>query len=837
MSLGLVVARSLLGAVLLAAAGALVGLSEGDVVPVDVLLGAALGLLAGPLALGERAARHGRPWAALVWCAGLGVVGVLVAAVQVGFVARLLVTGGVAGAYDDAYLAVWQAALDPATLRAVLARAAPFALVAPLAGGFGWRGLVLGVVLGGALVPIVAVTAGAGAVSVERSARLGPRPADAAWALPTGAGAPRPCATAFSYDQEYPQQVPARAVLFAAALDALALAACVLAGRRRDARSRHLPLPRALPALATLALAALAVLGGRPPPAYLVDPLLDALRPGPDPAWGLLRRLGPADAAAAPILAARLQDPSPLRRELAADLLGRLGPAAASALPAIERALLHPNRDVRLDALDALPGLGPAARPLRRAFLRLFLAEHLDTWPLEDPTRLTRLLDDLGGEPDRDELVALAFDDEVDVAANALERLWKRGELDPSLTPRVLALARLPSGVGILLRAEHVVEPARAHLDALLDDPELDGRAAVLWVLFDRDVPPPLLVRAARHGDDQVRERAAEALASSHRQADAWALDLLVSLVDDPARPVVQAATNALASHRADGLAALTDEVAAGAPRARAALAALGRTRTAWAGEAVLPLARALDEGDSSLRPAIVATLADLAGVAPGEARHHAAQALAHATRDPALAPAALTVLRAYPALAVPAAREVLVAALDGPRPDLRARAALALLLCEDRQGWREGLVAQHRPALGRALEDALTDPAWPLPTVAVLEALRAFGPDWLDLPGALGAVGRGASEGRDYDACRLALGLLLEAGPRAGPVAADLVSALSSRHPELRRWAANALRKLDSDALAPHRAALEARRRAEREDGPTAMLLEWVLHRLREAE
>ncbi|MBX3472068.1 MAG: hypothetical protein KF878_34890 [Planctomycetes bacterium] len=830
-----VVARSLLGAVLLAAAGALVGLSEGDIVPVDVLLGAALGLLAGPLALGERAARHGRPWAALVWCAALGVVGVLVAAVQVGFVASLPATGAVAGAYEDAYLAVWQAALDPATLRAVLARAAPFALVAPLAASFGWRGLVLGVVLGGALVPIVAVTAGAGAVSVERSVRLGPRPLDAAWALPTGVGAPRPCATAFSYDQEYPQQFPARAVLFAAALDALALAACVLVGRRREARSRHLPLARALPAVATLALAALAVLGGRPPPPYLIDPLLDALRPGPDPAWGLLRRLGPDDGAAAPVLAARLQDPSPLRRELAADLLGRLGPAAASALPAIERALLHPNQDVRLDALGVLPGLGPVARPLRRAFLRLLVAEELDSWPLEEPSRVTRLIEDMGGWPDRAELVALAFDDDVDAAASALLRLREEGELDPWLTPRVLALTRLRSRVGILLYTGHVAAPARALLGALLEDPTLDGEAAILDVLIDRRVPPSVLERAAGHADDRVRARVAEALAAPYRPADTWVLDLLVSLIDDPARPVLQAATHALVSHRAEGLAALTAEVASGSPRARAALAALALNRT-WAGEAVLPLARALDEGDPSLRPVIVATLADLAGVAPGEAGHHAAQALAHATHDPALAAAAFDVLRAYPALAVPAAREALVAALEGPRPDLRVRAALALLLCEDRQGWREGLVARHRPALGRALEDALTNPAWPAPPVAVLEAFRAFGPGWLDLPGALGAVGRVAGEGRNYDARRHALGLLLEAGPRAGPVAGDLVAALSSGYPEFRRWAADALRKLEPHALAPHRAVLEALRAAD-PDGRTQALLTWVFERLDEAE
>ncbi|MBX3472065.1 MAG: hypothetical protein KF878_34875 [Planctomycetes bacterium] len=710
-----VVWRAVVGAMLLAiAAGVASHQAFGEVEPADVLLGAALGLLAGPLALGERAARLGRPWAAFVWCAGLAVVGLLAGAVQAGFAARVWATGTTAGAHAASYADVWIAALDPSTLPVVALRALPFALLPVIAGRWGRAGLLIGAVV--LALPLPALLGWASDPLGDPAVHLPGH--DAAWGLPTG---PRAVWPFTEHDGSWllaaralwspPEVRLTSLVLRSLPLDVLALTltallADLLARRRATSPaarpSRRLPLARALPALGVLALAALAILGHRPPPAFLVAPLVDLVEDdqGRGLAEGLLHRLGPDDAGAVGPLAQKLADPaSAQRRRFAATLLARIGPpAAVEALPALGEAL-RDEPEVAWAVLDAIAALGPAARPLTPALLRTRLAfrfvsdpRNRWSWREEDEVPLhvavDALLQRLGqGEVGREDLLAFLDDRDDTVVAGALRELIGRADLQPDDAARFYEVARRGVAVEAAIQAlawHH--RPAVALLRERAAQSDLDGDDPIL-LLLRSSLPDDLsdvFERLARHADAGVRRAVAEALDLRHPVGRSpFAPDLLLALLGDPDARVHDAAARALRSQyalAADPVAAALD---ARGPVALPAAALLGELGVH--GQSAVPaLVRALADGPPDLRLASARSLGRLVGgVDDATTRGEVLDALLAATlsADEALAVEALAALGSFASTdEAPRVRDALLAALDAPSPEVRARAAVTLV-------------------------------------------------------------------------------------------------------------------------------------------------------------
>ncbi|MCO5168870.1 MAG: hypothetical protein M9894_21230 [Planctomycetes bacterium] len=890
-----VVRRAAVGAVLLAiAAGIASRQAFGEVEPADVLLGAALGLLAGPLALGERAARLGRPWAALVWCAGLAVAGVLAGAVQAGFAARVWATGTTAGAHAASYADVWVAALDPSTLPVVALRALPFALLPVLAGLWGWRGLLVGAVV--LALPLRALLGWASDPLVAPAVLLPGH--GAAWGLPTGARAVWP--EFEGHDGQWVQaariglSLPWKAplvglVLSAVRLDALALAATALladlfahrsAASSADRPSRRLPLARALPALAVGAIAALSILGHRPPPAFLVGPLVDLVdddqRRGL--AEGLLHRLGPDDAGAVGPLAQKLADPaSAQRRRFAATLLARIGPpAAVEALPALGEAL-RDEPEVARAVLDAIAALGPAARPLTPALLRTRLAQRFVSDPRnrwswradEVPLHVAvdALLQRLGqGEVGRVDLLAFLDDRDDTVVAGALRELVGRADLQPDDAARFYEVARRGVAVEAAIQAlawHH--RPAVALLRERAAQSDLDGDDPIL-LLLRAPLPGDLtdvFERLAAHPDPGVRRSVAEALDLRYPAGRSpFAPGLLLALLADPDARVHDAAARALRSQyalAADPLAAALD---ARGPVALPAAALLGELGVHGQG-AVPALVRALADGPPDLRLASARALGRLVGgVDDATTRGEVLDALLAATlsEDEALAVEALAALGSFASTdEAPRVRDALLAALDARSPEVRARAAVTLVHAGGPTRTRGGrglrVLDADLPRVIAALADALPRPEACMALAAIgppareavpalaravaasgdaRPALRALDAIGLDAPGAIAAVGRALRVGSP-DARLLAASLLRREGPRAAAALDDLAAALDDPEPAVRREAIVALDRLDRADCLPLRDTLQARGHRE-EDPQAAALLRGLLRRLGEA-
>jgi HEAT repeat protein len=83
-----------------------------------------------------------------------------------------------------------------------------------------------------------------------------------------------------------------------------------------------------------------------------------------------LARIGPAAAAAVPVLVEELRSEDPDRRWRAARTLGRIGPASAVAVPLLTQALTDGNAAVRQHAARALGRIGPAAHSAAAALQR-----------------------------------------------------------------------------------------------------------------------------------------------------------------------------------------------------------------------------------------------------------------------------------------------------------------------------------------------------------------------------------------------------------------------------------------------------------------------------------
>lgn len=884
-----VVGRAVVGAVLLAvAAGVADRQTFGEVDPADVLLGAALGLLVGPLALGERAARLGRPWAAFVWCAGLAVVGVLAGAVQAGFAARVWATGTTTGAHAASYADVWIAALDPATLPVVALRALPFALLPVLAGRWGRGGLLAGVVV--LALPLPALLGWASDPFSDPAVHLPGH--GAAWGLPTGPRAVWPqftehegsWLTAARMGLPLPEAPLVGLALTSLQLDALALAltallADLLARRRATSpatrSSRRLPLARALPTLGVLAIATLSILGHRPPPAFLVGPLVDLVdddqRRGL--AEGLLLRLGPDDAGAVGPLAQKLRDPaaSAQRRRLAATLLARIGPPAAlEALPALEAAL--GDEPLVLDAaLDAIAALGPSARPLTRKLFRTAL-EWSDPEPRVDPSparqRLDAILVRLGHRVTREALLECLEERVPSVVPGALQLLMVRGELGAADAAGLYALAIDGIAVDEAVRAlASLGAPAVALLRERLLAADLSRHDPILMLLLHDPLPSEsldLLPLAAGHADPGVRWHAALALAARRPAgASTLAVDLLVTLLGDADALVHDEAARALRTHQARAARPLADAVDARAPVALSAAAVLGELGVH--GQSGVPaLLRALADGPPDLRLASARSLGRLVGgVEDAATRGEVLDALLAAalSADEALAVEALAALGSFAATdEAPRVRDALLAALDAPSPEVRARAAVTLVHAGGPTRTRGGrglrVLDADLPRVIAALADALPraeacmalaaigPPAREaVPALAravaaggdVRPALRALDAIGLDVPGAIAAVGRTLRVGSS-DARLLAASLLRREGPRAAAAVDDLAAALDDSEPAVRREVIVALGRLDRQALpASLRGALQAH--AGREDDPqAAALLRELLRRLGEA-
>lgn len=888
-----VVRRAVVGAVLLAiAAGVASRQAFGEVEPADVLLGAALGLLAGPLALGERAARLGRPWAAFVWCAGLAVVGVLAGAVQAGFAARVWATGTTAGAHAASYADVWIAALDPSTLPVVALRALPFALLPVLAGRWGRGGLLIGVAIVGVALPALNGPAQGLLWGVL------PPGHGAAWGLPTGPRAVWPDLTeegrefwvaAARLGLGLPGVPLVGLVLSSLRLDALALAVTSLVGdllaRRRappgaeraERRTRRPPLARALPTLGVLAIAALSILGHRPPPTFLIAPLVDLVdddgRRGL--AEGLLRRLGPTNAAAVGPLAQKLVDPTSMdRRWLAATLLAQIGPpAAVEALPALSAAL-EDDPIVAAAALEAISALGPAARPLAPALLRARLSQRVVPWGLRPgwahpraPSGLDDLLERLGVEVGREDLLAFLDDRDDAVVAGALRALVGRADLEPGDAARFYEVARRGVAVEAAIRALTWLDrPAVALLRDRAEQADLDGDDPILHLLrtsLSGDLSD-LFPRLARHADPGVRRAVVEALDLGQPAGLApFAADLLLALLGDPDERVQDAAARALRSQNARAPGPLAAAVDARGPVALPAAALLGELGV-HGQSAVLALVRALADGPPDLRLASARSLGRLVGgVDDATVRGEVLDALLAATRsaDEALAVEALAALGSFASTdEAPRVRDALLAALDAPSPEVRARAAVTLVHAGGPTRTRGGrglrVLDADLPRVIAALADALPraeactalaaigPPAREaVPALAravaaggdVRPALRALDAIGLDAPGVIAAVGRALRVGSS-DARLLAASLLRREGPRAAAAVDDLAAALDDSEPAVRREVIVALGRLDRQALpASLRGALQAH--AGREDDPqAAALLRELLRRLGEA-
>lgn len=859
--------RALVGAPLLALAAALVDLWAFRAVgATDVLLGLALGLLAGPLTLAERAARLGRPWAALTWGMGLGVVGVLVAAVQGGFAARVLAQGSPAGAHAAVYTDVWLAALDPMTVWVVLARALPFALVPVL----GWRRLGLAVVVA-LLVGLTLDAAGDLAVALQDGG---------AWGLPTGARSTPHVAREPSLVGGLTMPLIERHVsvawitIWSVNLDALALVVAAGLGDRlarrhlarpEASRSRSVPLARLLPATAVLALATLLLVDHRPPPSFLVDGLVDALDDEARRVVSerLLDRLGPADADAVPVLAAKLGDPaSPKRRRAAAVCLTRIGaPANLAALPALGRALGDANPGVRDAVLEAVTALGPAARPIALDLVRLTLDEAASFrgWDAQSGLRASDALKAMRYEPTLDDLRALMQDPDGDIAAGAIAWLDGLDAFGPDAAPLLYEAAQRPGCEEVATRAlARLGAPALALLRERLAALDLQASDPILRLLGLVGSPEEQLASfslAARHVAAHVRRSAASRL---RRPSLAAGPRLLADLAVDADEEVRDEARRALATHGAAGVAPLASLVDARSSTETATLAVDALIHLGGAAEGALPaLARALSDGAPPLRAAAAGALGKVGPFAANDARAAVITALVAATRDPLMAGAAIDALRAFMSLDDPRVRDALLAALDAASPDVRARAAVSLVLGTGATRTRgtPGLSALDLhldrlvPALVAVLPHAEAYEAlWTLgprardasPALArrveaggdVSGALRALQAIGLDAPGALAAVGHALRKGRRVDRLQ-AIALLRAHGPGVSSILDDLVVALADPEPQVRRDVVVTLEALDADALARLRPRLEERLASE-PDAQTGALLQALLRRPR---
>ncbi|MBX3472067.1 MAG: hypothetical protein KF878_34885 [Planctomycetes bacterium] len=835
-----VACRAALGAALLLLAGRLAAQGRTPD-PAEDLLAGTLGLLAGPLALAERAAHLGRPWAALVWSGALAVVGVLFAAVQAGFAARVLTRGGVVEAHAAAHADVWLAALHPTTLPVVLARALPFALLPVLAGRGGRRGLLLAVVLGGFALPPLAL----GRAGEHEVLLPGDPPA---WALPTGPRAEweepvelawlDPRSRWLALDGQAVRVQPL--VLRAAAFDALALALAAilpdLLVRWRPAaagrRTRALPLARGVPTVAVAALAALLGARDRAPPAFLVPALLDLVHDDERQAQArrLLDRLGPRDVAAVQPLVAALRDAEPDRRRVALRLLARIGPpgtlAAVPALaPAIERCSWTGDLPALLDVLEPLgPATVSLGRELYRARTRAAPADEqrieallvLVGHPLTDPPET------------RQTLLALLDDPDWEIQLWALLRLDHGEGFEPADAAALHRLAfRHPEAVAALA---DMGSPGVTYLRYLLHVPTLSPDDPALELL-ERLLPDDVLEAfelAVRHPTPGVRRKAAEQLDAA--RPSGWfarAVGLLVSLLDDPAPDVRAAAACSLRSHGWAAVGSLEDEVDRCTPRAAAAAAVLGELG-AHGQAAIHVLLRAL-EGDAApdLLAASARALGRLAALDDPTLREAVLQALLAARRAPDERVAAAALGSLEPFAVGPDALRVwptLAAALEDPAPAVRTQAAITITRAAH-DAWP---LDPHLPRVVEALCDAL--PAEeagaalvsvgrraqvPLPLLSrvverggdVTSALRVIEAAKRDDPGAVRTLGL-ALRTATLEGRLLAIELL-EDHPDA---AADLVGALADDDPRVREAAARALRRFEPEVLRRVEPALRAR-------------------------
>lgn len=866
--------RALVGAPLLAIAAALVDLLLLRAVgPTDVLLGLALGLLAGPLTLAERAARLGRPWAALTWGAGVGVVGVLVAAVQAGFAARVLAQGSPAGAHAVVYADVWLAALDPTTVWVVVARALPFAVVPLLA----WRrsALLLAVLVVVVLALLRPWAPPEAATDVVVHLSHG-----GAWGLPTGARATSlgddevRVASGFSMSPGATLVPVTRITALAAAFDLVALVIAVGLGnvlaRRRPApagaaRSRSLPLARLLPTLGVVAVAGLLLVRHRSPPTFLVAGLVDALddevrRPR---ARRLLDRLGPDDAGAVPVLAAKLGDTSsPRRRRFAALSLRRIGPPAnLAALPALGRALGDANPEVLEAALDTVIEMGPAARPIAFNLVRVVLDARASLHDLDGGSwsrRAHEALARLGYEPTREDLVTLLQDPDGDVAAGAIRWLRRLGAFGPGSVPLLYDAAHRDgcTQVAVDVLAE-LGAPALALLRERLVAPDLHAKDPILRLLGRVGSAEEQLASfslAARHPAADVRRATAQRLRG---QGLPGAPALLAGLAVDADEAVRDEARRALATLGEGAAGPLAALIRARSSTETATFAVDALVLLGGAAEGALPaLERALKDGEPPLREAVAGALGKIGPYATTDARASVVAALVLAARDPLVAGAAIDALRSFMSLDDPRVREALLAALDAPSADVRARAAVSLVLGTGATRTRgaPGLSAldPHLERLIAALVAALPhaeayEALWTLGPRAraatpalvraveaggdVSGALRALQAIGLDEPGALAAVGFALRKGRRVDRLQ-AIALLRAHGAGVSAILDDLVVALADPEPQVRRDVVITLDALDAGALARVRPKVEERLVVE-QDAQASALLQGLLRRL----
>lgn len=821
-----------------------------EVLGVDVATGLLLGLLAGVLVVAEREAAAGRARTALVRAASLALLGVLVAAVQAGYLTQVL-----GGAPPDAALAAvhadgWLGALDPSTLPVLVARACPFALVAVVLGRARPVALVVAPILALAAAALVLVT---GLGALDEGGVPGVLPAGAgAWGLPTGVRAA--AAVEVALPRADAPTATLVAALWAAGLDTIALLLAAALGDRlarwRPGANRRSPRPlrwsaRALAAAAVLALAALVVLGRQPPPAWLVTTLVDAaadpLRRAP--ATRLLARLeGAGEEYVAPLAGIAVGDPEPKQRGRALVLLARLRPSGRPEAQQAVLANLGPgtDREVRIAALDLAAALGPNAAPLQpdllREWLRSLPLDGRDHFLLPSAERaleaagapassdLATHLEDLDREVALGAALALArlgVPDETEAALRSafprlLEgraRFGRRGDawLRPALEELAALVVAAGKGLPLLLDVlEADAHPPQARLHVLRPRALLDALGAA--------PAGPELTRALRaamdHEDWEVRVAAARALAADRPGGPLPdALPALLALLGDQGL-VRQAAVAALGGHPAQDVVP---------PLARRLEADLD-DEPAWQALLTLPhptdaardtLLRAAREGSPRTRGRAARVLGRLA--APD--RLDVLLDLL-AAGDPDAAAEAATALR-RDAAADHRARAGLLAALDAAAPHVAVAAGLSLALALplddlDRSPDLPRIVERVRDAVPRDDGFAAIVRLGPRAAAAVpalghaivraqdvheaLDALEAVG---LDAPDALAALGQAARNEvvRAADR-RRALALLASVGPRAAEVVHDVLEALVDPIDDLRAEARRVLARIDPAAV-----------------------------------
>ncbi|MCO5165164.1 MAG: hypothetical protein M9894_02195 [Planctomycetes bacterium] len=842
-----------------------------EVLAVDVATGLLLGLLAGVLVVAEREAAAGRPRTALVRAASLALLGVLVAAVQAGYLTQVL-----GGTPPDAALAAvhadgWLGALDPSTFPALVARACPFALVAVVLGRARPVALVV--------APVVALAAAAlallgGLVALDEGGVPGVLPAGAgAWGLPTGVRAA--AAVEVALPRADAPTATLVATLWAVALDTIALLLAAALGDRltrwRPGVSRRSPRPLrwsapALAAAALLALAALAALGRQAPPAWLVTTLVDAaadpLRRAP--AMRLLGRLeGAGEEYVAPLAGIAVGDPEPKQRGRALVLLARLRPSGRpEALQAV-LANLGPGTEpsVRIAALELAAALGANAAPLQadvlREWLRSIAPDARDHSFLPWAERALEAL----GTPAPAVIATHLVDPEPEVALGAALALARRGLPDGTEAALRGAFARLlERGTHLdrrgrliwrspaILEVTALVVAAGKGLALLLDVLEAEVLSAPHALLDALSVAPlgPELSRAlelaTRHRQAPVRAAAALALAADRPGGPLPdPVPALLALLDDA--PVRSAAVDALSGHPARDVvpplarrleADLDDE-----PAWQALQAFRGPTDAARD-----PLLRAAREGSPRTRGRAARALGRLAAT---DRRDVLLDLLA--AGDPDAAPEAATALRGD--AADPRARAGLLAALDAAAPQVAVAAGLALALVlplddldrlpdlprivervRDAVPRDDGFAAIVRlgpraaaavPALGHAIVRAQA-------VHLALDALEAVG---LDAPDAVAALGQAArTEAVPSAQRRRALTLLASVGPAAAEVIHDVLEALVDPSDDLRAEARRVLAGLDPAAVHAARDDL-AERLAREPDRRARWRLEGILRAL----